>query len=288
MTTAWTLDSLDLRTLALNIEDASGWDSFTARRAGNKEIAYRDGEFSDPRKFFGPKEILLKMVFMNTNAAGVVTSSRAEHLRQNIDTFLGALYKRNGFLDLRKTVPTIGGGTHQRSAMVEVLNFTPITEKSKQFRSAMVIFRNVEGLWRQIETTGGSAPQKESALTGITGASQAINVVTGGNAPVRGGLPGAFEIEFEANSDIVNPRFEVDATGEFVQYSGTVSAGESLVIDVGQQTGTIDGTLRADAGLISGHAWMLDLDPASTVACTASVSPASDYDLTVRWYDRWL
>ena len=87
---------------------------------------------------------------------------------------------------------------------------------------------------------------------------------------------------------ITNPRFETNVNGEFVQYSGVVDAGEVLTIDIGTQTATIDGTTRADAGLISGHAWMIDLDPATTTACTATVSSAADYDLTVRWYDRWL
>jgi hypothetical protein len=172
--------------------------------------------------------------------------------------------------------------------MCEVVDFVPIREKFGQLREAMVIFRNVEGLWRQIETTGADAPQKSVALTGITGTSQAVNIAVGGNAPVRGGLAGAFEIQFDANSDIINPRLETDVNGEFVQYSGTLAAGESLVIDVGQQNAVIDGTVRADSGMLSGHAWMMELDPGGTTACTASVSSASDYDLTVRWYDRWI
>jgi len=285
--TGWSLEGLDLRTLALNIEDTAGWDMFPPKRSGNVAIAYWDGEFSDPRKWFEASEVLLKIVFMDTNASGAVTSSRAQHLRENIDTFLGKLYKRDGFLDLRKTV-AYSGGTHQRQAMCEVLNAVPLGDRHNRWRETAVIFRNVEGLWRQIETTGSDAPQKSVSVAGITNTSQAVSVVTGGNAPVRGGLAGAFEIQFDANSDIINPRFEVDATGEFVQYSGTVDAGSSLVIDIGTKTATIDSTTRADSGMLSGHAWMIDLDPASTTPCTASVSSASDYDVTVRWYDRWL
>ena len=287
MATGWKIDSLDLRTLAHNVSDASGWDGFPKKRSGNREIAYRDGEFSNPRKWFGPKELLLNVVLLDTNASGVVVSSRAQHLRENLDALLGALYKRNGFLDVRKTV-AFSGGTHERSAMCEVIDAIEVSESFGLVREMALRFRMVEGLWRQIETAGADAPQKSVALTGITGTSQAVNVVTGGNAPVRGGLAGALEIEFEANSDIINPRFETDVQGEFVQYSGTLSAGESFVIDIGQQQAVIDGTTRADSGMLSGNAWMIDFDPDTTTACTATVSSASNYDLTVRWYDRWL
>ncbi len=275
--------------MAVNITEASGWDGFPRKRAGNLETAYNDGEFSDPRKWFGPREVALDLVFLDTDSAGQITHPEGAegHLRTNVDTFLGKLYKRNGFLDLRKTVPTVGGGTHQRSLMCEVLDFFPIEESNKIIREATVVFRGVEGLWRQIETTGAEAPQKSVTVAGITGTSQAVNITTGGNAPVRGGLAAAFTIEFDVTTAITNPRLEVDATGEYVQYSGTVATGEVLLIDVGPKTAVINTTTRADAGLISGQAWMIDLDPASTTACTAS-STAGNYDVTVRWYDRWI
>jgi hypothetical protein len=296
MATAWRLGTLggstwlDLRTLAINIRDAGSWDGFSAKRSGNQEVAYRDGEFSDPRKWFRAKEIPLKMLLLDRDASGLVTNPEGAegHLRENLDAWMGALYKRNSFLDLQKYVPAPGGGFHWRSAACEVVDFFPIEDENKIVRECITTFRMVEGLWRQYETTGTAAPQKSVSVANVTTTTQAVNVPVGGNAPVRGGLAGAFEIEFEANSAITNPRFETDANGEFVQYSGSLSAGEVLVIDVGQQTATIDGTTRADAGLTSGHAWMIDLDPDGTTACTASVSSASDFDIAVRWYDRWL
>jgi len=296
MATAWRLGTLggstwlDLRTLAINIRDAGSWDGFAAKRAGNVEVAYNDGEFSDPRKWFRAKEIPLKMVLLDRDENGTVTHVEGAegHLRENLDTWMAALYQRNSFLDLQKYVPTVGGGYHWRSAACEVVDFFPFEDENKIVRECITTFRMVEGLWRQYELTGTDAPQKSTTVAGITGTSQAVNVTTGGNAPVRGGLSGAFEIEFDATTAITNPRFETDVNGEFVQYSGVVDAGETLLIDIGTQTATIDGTTRADAGLISGHAWMIDLDPATTTACTASVSSASNYDVTVRWYDRWL
>jgi hypothetical protein len=300
MSTGWTLGPLggsatDLRNLGINIVDADGWDSMPGKRAANPEIAYNDGEYSDPRKWFSGRTLPLKFILLDQNTAGGVTHPYGAegHLRENIDTLLGLLYARNNHLSLRKDVPApvAVGGRHEREAVVEVIDLIPILEEHKLLREAIVQFRMVEGLWRQIETTGTAAPQKTAGLTGQTGTSHGFNVVTGGNAPVRGGISGAFEVIFTANSAITNPKLTVDSTGEFVQYSGTLTAGEILTFDIGQKTIVIDdsGTLaRADSGKGVQHAWWLDLDPASTIAVTATIQAASNFDIEVKWYDRWL
>lgn len=288
MTTGWKLEGTDLRTLAYEIVDTSAWDSFPGKKAGNVPIAYSDTEHTDPRKWFAVRTLPLKVEFFRTNAAGNLPAGGAfEAIQTNIDTFLGLLYKRNGLLDLRKTVPTVGGGTHERQAMVEVVDFIPLEESLKMLREAIVQFRMPEVLWRQLETSGTHAPQKSAGLTGVTTTSANFNVVTGGNAPVRGGLEGAFEVVFDATSAITNPRIENALTGEFVQYAGTVAAGEQLVLDIGKKTAVVDGTTDVGGGVAKQHAWWLDLDPGATTQLTASVSVASDFDVTVKWYDRW-
>lgn len=126
----------------------------------------------------------------------------------------------------------------------------------------------------------------------MASASEAFNIVTGGNAPIRpSNLAGAFEIVFTATAAITNPRFEVDATGEFIQYSGSLTVGEILTFDLGARTLVIDdaGTLtRADSGRSTQHAWWVDLDPDSTIPVTASVTSAANWNVEVKWYDRWL
>jgi len=288
MSTPWTLEGTDLRTLAFNIGSTSGWDAFPSKRSGDLEIAFMDAVLTDPRKWIQAREIPLELEMFRTNASGgVPAGGAAEALRTNIDTLLGLLYKRNGYLDLRQTVPTVGGGTHARSAQVEVNDFIPLEEDKKMLRKALINFKMVEGLWRQIETAGGGVPQKTAGKTGITAATDNFNVITGGNAPVRGGVLGAFTVEFIATAGITNPRFEVLATGEFVQYSGSLTAGQSIVFDVGRKTAVIDGTIDAGGGITKAHAWWLDLDPASTTQIDVSVSVASNFDVEVLWYDRW-
>lgn len=301
MATGWKLGPLggsltDIRNLGINLLEVDGWDSFPAKRADNPEISYSDGAFSDPRKWYSGRELPLKVVLLDSDATGGVThpEGREGHLRANIDTLLGLLNVRNNFLSLRKDVPAPAsvGGRHEREAVCEVVNFFGVDQSLDGGvpREGVVLFDMIEAFWRQIETTGTAAPQKTTGVAGVTTTSQGFNVVTGGNAPVRGGIAGAFEIEFTANSAITNPRLEVDATGEFISYAGTVPAGDSIIFDVGAKTLVIDdsGTLtRADSGRSTQHAWWIDLDPASTIAVTASVSVASDFDCDVRWYDRW-
>lgn len=288
MSTGWTLEGIDLRTLAINIGSTAGWDAFPSKRAGDLEIAFMDAVLTDPRKWIQAREIPLEIELFRTNASGgLPVGGAAEALRTNIDTLLGLLYKRNGYLDLRQTVPTVGGGTHDRSAQVEVNDFIALEEDKKMLRKALINFKMVEGLWRQIETTGGGVPQKTAGLTNVTTATANFNVITGGNAPVRGGLRDAFVVKFTANSGIINPRFEVLATGEFVQYSGSLTAAQVIVFDIGRKTAVIDGTINAGGGITKGHAWWLDLDPASTTQIDVSVSVASDFDVEMLFYDRW-
>lgn len=300
-TTRWQLGPLggtltDVRNRGINIRDADGWDIFGEKRAANHRVAYNDGAFSDPRKWFNEKTLALKFILFDESAGGLVTHPEGidGHLRENTDLLLGLLNERNNHLAVRKRVPAPAtvGGWHWREAVAEVIAAAPVEEGAgaAPVREIIVLFELLEGFWRQIEDTGAAAPRKSVGVTGVTTTSQGFNIVTGGNAPIRGGYAGAFEVEFTANSAITDPRLEVDATGEYIQYSGALTAGETITFDIGRKTLVIDdaGTLaRADSGRSTQHAWWLDLDPASTIAVTASVQAVSDFDCEVRWYDRW-
>lgn len=222
--TGFTLNGLDLRTLAHNIDSVNGWDSFPGVKSAGVEYAFTHGEYLGGRRFYRAREIDLNMVILTTDSTGVVTTSPEEHLEENVDTLLGALHNSFGPITLTRTMPS--GAV--RTAAVRPIDFVRFGSfQGPLLRAATLTLRMGYPFWH------GAA----DSYTGGTG-----TVTNDGNAPVNDMV-----ITFTTAGRITH-----DDTGDYIESD---SAG--LVVDVG--TGVITG---GDSGEIhSNNPWFLQLEP---------------------------
>ena len=102
--TGWQLNSLDLRTLAHNIESTEGWESFPGLRAAGTKWAFQHGEDLGGIRYYEARNIELGMMILDTPADGIITTTRQQHLDENIAALLGALHSSSAYLTLTKTL----------------------------------------------------------------------------------------------------------------------------------------------------------------------------------------
>lgn len=276
MPTGWKIDGTDLRTLATNIRTVDGWDSWPGRRGRNFDVPYVHGESSVSRKFLPAKDISLAMTILPSNPAGAVTKAPDAHVQENLDTLLGLLWKPVGLLTVERRMPDFT----VRTARAEAIDLAEIRRgRGPVDREFLLRLRLPDPLWRQ---TSENSPTSQQVLS----TSQGFNVVTGGNGPI-----GDAVVRFAATAAVSNPRLEwtPPETGnpEYVQYSGTIGAGDYLDIYCGRRIAVFDDGSRGDAGLRFAHPWLIELPPATTVPMTATCSSATDWTVTVTWDDRW-
>lgn len=273
-TTGWSLNGVDLRTLAVNVRTIDGWDTFPARRGDNVTIPYSHGELSIPQKWFDARDISMSFEVLPYNTSGGQTVTSLEHLQDNVDQLLGLFYKQKDFSTLTRTMPD--GSV--RTLEVEVLNVVPVIQgQSFLTRTVAAQFRVPNPFWRE-------TPINTVTQAGITGTSQNIAVVTGGNAPIHD-----MKIRFTATSAVSSPKIEWPSgtTPEYLKYSGTIGAGKWIEFDCGERTVVWDDGSRADSGIDFSYAWWIELPPASSFNMTATCGAASNWDVKLDWYDKW-
>jgi len=281
--TTWTVDGTSLRNLAYNIESADGWDAYPGKRSSNPNIAFVQGEFSDPMKWYMSRDISLKLVVFDQSTGGGTghPGGPRGQLQENVDTLLGLFYARDSLLDLRRMQANSAGSLIERQARVEVVDAFAVesTRRGDPMRTMVVQLRMPYPLWWEL-------PLATQTEANITTTSNGFNIVAGGNAPASDMV-----VTFDATAAITDPRIEVDSTAEFVQYAGTVAAGSLLILDMHNRTAVLDdqvgGVLKADGGITFGHAWWMQIEPNATTAMTSTVQSASDYDLLIDRYDEW-
>lgn len=277
MQTQFAIDGTDLRNLATNIRTLNGWDSWPGRRGRNFEVPYIHGESSVARKFVPARDLALTMVILPSNAAGIVTTDPASHVQENVDTLLSLLWKPNSLLTVTRTMPD---GT-TRTIDAEAIDASEIVKgKGAIDREFIIRLRLPDPFWR---VTSPNSPTNQNVLNTSTG----FNVTTLGNAPIADAV-----VRFTANgSSVQNPKIEWTPPGftdpEFLQYSGTIAAGDWVEFDCGRRIAVTDTGARADVGVRFSYPWWLELDPASTIAMTATCTASSDWDVDITWNDKY-
>lgn len=272
--TGWTLEGTSLRDFSVTLKTIDGWDSFPGKRGGNSTVPFVHGEYSVPRKFYEARDLGLVLEVLPYQPAGGQTVTTLEHLQTNVDKVLGLLHSRDSLLTLSRTMPDAS----VRQLEVEVINAVPVlTGQSKFTRQIAVQFRAPNPFWRE-------TPINTVTQIDITTTSQNIAVVTGGNAPIHDAV-----IRFTATAAVTSPKLSwpSGATPEYVSYVGTVGAGDWIEFDCGARTAYFDDGSRADSGVDFAYAHWIELPPADSFNMTATCGSASDWDVSINWYDKW-
>lgn len=274
--TIWKIDGTDLRNLAYNIIDVDGWDSWPGRRGRNREAAYVHGEGAVARKFIPARDLALRMTILASDSSGNVTKDPLLHVQENIDTLLGLLWKPNSLLTVTRQIP----GGDIRTVQAEAIDASDIRPGIGSVdREFLVRLRLPDPFWSTPAT--GSPASKN-----VTTTTDTLAITTGGNAPI-----GDASILFAATADVQNPRIEWTPPGatdpEFLQYSGTINAGDSVDFRTGRRVALFSDGSRADAGASFGYPWWLELTPQTAITFDLSCTVASDWTATVTWNDKW-
>lgn len=138
-------------------------------------------------------------------------------------------------------------------------------------------FETAQGRWRSSSTTSAAATLPSG------GAVRPLYINTGGNAPVEDAV-----ITLAAMAAISSFRVQSAALGVDWQWTGSLSAGQSLSVDCGALTVRRDTTdVYANFGLNAGHTapgWL----PLAVGANTLTVTTNGAGTATATWYNQWL
>ena len=228
------------------------------KRGRNPVVQYRAGEYSTPRKFTRPQNLLLETVVRYTNAAGAVTHG---------DGAAGHFYENLGHLK------RIFGGT--QGALTRLQKTAP----------------DQSDVYLDVEQLGDAMPTETSRIFSWPlqapypywiGAADDANATptwtVGGDAPV-----GDAVIDFTGTAS--GAKVTHSASGAYVQIEGALPAG-GVSVDIGAGTCLrISGGADWSSNLATNKTWLMILDPgANTVAVTQDSGTPT---VTADWYTQW-
>lgn len=234
--TGFTLNGLDLRTLATNIDSANGWDSWPGLKAVGADYAYSHGEDFSGRLFYRARDIDLAMVILATNSSGVVITSPQQHVDANIATLLGALHSTSSPLSLVRTLAS----AETRTALVRPIDFARVEDHVGPTRRVNLTLRMGYPFWHG------------AAFDVTNSGSFSFNNL--GNAPIND-----FELTFNGAGRLTH-----SASGDWVE-----SSAAGVTINIG--TGVV--TAGSSAAVNSNRPWLIQLEPGNnSLSATASVT----------------
>jgi len=248
MAQEWEYDGVDLTTLAYNVQWLGAPLNVPPRRGENVVVPSRTGRLyvaKRPDQRTATLAMWVQNIHPTTGGAG----SEAQ-MRANLDTLRG-LFARDG----QHTLKHQFGGVI-RTATAEVVATIDFEPKGLDSAYTFVVEFLLADPWWYAESLTTVGP------TAITQSPQNITVTNGGTYKVEQAI-------ITVTGPITNPKFAVGSI--WVQYTGTVGSGETLVIDCGDWTAELDG---ADVSGNISHAgalrWLEFAVGGNTLAVTSS------------------
>ena len=213
------VDGIRLDNYAHTITTRNGWDSSAGLVGENTRVPGRDGEIWRA-KDYGPGRMVLDLFIGGTDADGAVPAGSTEEktLRNNIDKLMGIFGRRSGLLTVDKEMED--GSVRRNFGEVGVV-IAPEYFDGNPIALLVVELTFPDPLWKATSNTTSNGAGSLTAFTGITApVSDAVITVTG---------PAS------------NPRLTDVVSGAWIQYNGTVSAGQTWVINCGTFGSTVNG-----------------------------------------------
>ena len=214
------VDGIRLDNFAYSITTRNGWDNTPGLVGNNERIPGRDGEIWRS-KDYGAGRMVLELFIGGTDADGAVPAGSTEDktLRANIDQLLAVFGRRGALLTVDKEMED--GSVRRNFGEVGVVLAPEYFDANPvALLTVEIIFP--DPLWKATTNTTATGAGALTAFAGITAPiSDAIITVTG---------------------PATNPKLTDSQTGAWIQYTGTVGAGVTWVINCGTFVSTVGGT----------------------------------------------
>lgn len=225
-TETWTVDGVNLSGVAYDIRTWNGLDNVPGVNVSGSgsgtsggtnglfQMAQMHGEFWYPQYYTASTKLLTMFVSSNdpnTGAAPTSIDQGRQNFDANLDTLTRLFSRRRKLINI---VRAMSNGT-SRLALCSVMSviepqLVPIT--SGQITVELTI---PDGFWRDATDT-----TLATLAAAFSGRVTALDTAT---APMN-------DLEFDIVGPVTNPRITDNESGSWVQYTGTVSAGNTLKI----------------------------------------------------------
>lgn len=211
-----TVNGTRLDTWAYNIKVKNGIVSVPSLRGDNLMVPGNHGQSWTPNKRSDPGSILLSMWVSDKTVDDVsVGTDPYLNWRTNLDTLLRLFNSRYALLDVRHT---IGSGVI-RQAMCEVKAISDPEMRGDTYGELKVSLDIPGSFWQDV-----TALDFNFGPTAATIATHNLTVFQDATAPME-------ELQFVVDGQVINPRLTDLTTGHYVQYNGTVAAGQQWAVD---------------------------------------------------------
>lgn len=250
-----TVDGVDLKTLAKNVETLAATLTTPSRRGANPVTAGRSGVIRLIDKLHEAPTYTWPIWVRGCDDDGIIpdTSTDRQEFYKRVDELV-SLFSKDGVLDVRHTLPDAS----VRQANLECLtslNFT--TSSISPLGKVSVELQNLDAYWQ--DTTDRTATLLINATAATT--------FNGATAPLDDGV-------YTITGPITNPRITDVPKGSYTQYNGVVAAAQTLIIDA--KNWTISGTgftpVWSALDVVNMAGRLLRLTPASTRTYTPQLT----------------
>ena len=213
-----TVNGVDLNTLAYNFSTRSGMHTSAGLRGSNAVTPGKDGSIYRAGKKREEGQLRWRMWASPVTPAGVVPTDKATayaNWRANMDKLL-ALFDSS-----IKPLRIVQNGRECDAECVEAIDPEIARGEISAFEVSLVI---PDAFWRDTSA---------STFTSVAGpaatGTQNLTPFLGATAPMA-------DLRFTVTGPITNPKLTDYASGHWVQYTGTLAAGQQWILDAGAFT----------------------------------------------------
>ena len=227
----WLVDGMDIQSMAFGVETADATPPDL--RGSHLSIPGMNGVYAQYNRSYEPGTIALKMWVLGCDVDGTLPGIRSAR-RQMFERNVRMLFRLFGYQGNTVTLSKTIYGDYEGATPIKVKaraiidGFTSLdTMAARQRAELTVTMTLVDSFWSDVNTTtdstGASATMpKTLALSDV------------GTAPVD-------DSTITITGPITAPRVTCPASGSWIQYTGSVAAGQTLVIDTGAGTAKLNG-----------------------------------------------
>lgn len=270
-----TFGGLDLNTRAIGFVDLSGVLALPERRGENVPVEARHGTVRAARKKYGGRIAPFEFLVTGRTPAGLLPADPGAQFTANLHELGAALAQ-----DAALLVHTLPDATARQVLAECRAAVTPERARAGTLARVRAAFESHEAFWRALTaTTVGPVPLAAAGT-------RLLSEFAGSDAPIDDPV-----VTFGPGT---NPVLTDTATGVFVAYDAVIGAGETLVLDCADWTGTGTGGLTFDRTKLrhtAGEGRWFGLDPVRGGAPTVRLDHnggATPMDVTIAARQAWM
>lgn len=227
----WLVDGMDIQSMAFGVEtvDVTPPDL----RGSHLSIPGMNGVYAQYNRSYEPGTIALKMWVLGCDVDGTlpgIRSSRRQMFERNVRMLFRLFGYQGNTVTLSKTIYGDYEGATPTTVKARAIidGFTSLdTMAARQRAELTVTMTLVDSFWSDVNTTTDSTDASATMPKPL-----ALSDV--GTAPVDDSI-------ITITGPITAPRVTCPASGSWIQYTGSVAAGQTLVIDTGAGTAKLNG-----------------------------------------------